>query len=111
MKLLEDYRDKIIFEVAGHDHLADVRTVKVDNSDDYYLNKVIFPGWTSATSNQPGFATFWYDTETSKATDLKLTFANLQDTIGKPETMPYTDLKWLNVDFDSQFGLKDFSGA
>ena len=47
---MEDYRDKIVFEVAGHDHLSDFRTNKVDGTDDqYYLNKVIFPGFTSAT--------------------------------------------------------------
>ena len=111
LKLLEDYRDKIVFEVAGHDHLSDLRTNKISlNDDEYYLNKVIFPGFTSSTSQQPGYATFWYDTDTGKATDLKMTFVNLQDTYGKSEQTAYTDLKWLEVDFNEKFGLEDLSG-
>jgi len=47
---LEQYRDKIVFEVTGHDHLSGLRTATVDGTtDEYYLNKVVFPGLTSAT--------------------------------------------------------------
>lgn len=110
-KLMEEHRDKIVFEVAGHDHLSDFRTNKIEGTtDQYYLNKVIFPGFTSATFQMPGYATFWYDTDTGKATEVKMTFVNLQDSYGKPESTEYTDLKWLEVDYNDKFGLEDLSG-
>lgn len=58
----------------------------------------------------PGYATFWYDTDTGKATEVKMTFVNLQDSYGKPESTEYTDLKWLEVDYNDKFGLEDLSG-
>ena len=61
LSLMEIHRDKIILEVTGHDHLAGLRAAKVperkmmqrifrENSEqEYYLNKVIFPGMTGAS--------------------------------------------------------------
>ena len=50
LQILSDHRDKIVFEVTGHDHLADLRTASVPSSQgEFYLNKVIFPGLTSAS--------------------------------------------------------------
>ena len=51
--LMLAHKDKIILEVTGHDHLADLRAAKTDSlsqlAEVSYLNKVIFPGMTSNT--------------------------------------------------------------
>ena len=39
-----------------------------------------------------------------------MTFVNIEDSVGKPEDTPYSGLKWLDVDFASQFDLQDLSG-
>ena len=64
-QLMEDYRDKILLEVTGHDHLTDIRAHSLpDNENEYYLNKVLFPGITASSLTNPGYGTFVYDTET-----------------------------------------------
>ena len=108
-------KDKIIFEVTGHNHLAGLRasapTPDSSSSSEYYLNKVIFPGLTAVTSQQPGFGTFIYDTDTTKASQLKMTFVDLNASYDKPESTTYDELTWLDVDFETQFGLEDVSAA
>ena len=95
------YREKIIFQVTGHDHLSDLRTAKVDGSEDeYYMNKVVFPGLTSTSLQQPGYASFMYDTDTAKATNLMMSFVSIDKTIGMPENTTYDKLPWFDVDFD-----------
>lgn len=72
------HRDKIIFEVAGHDHLADLRTHSADqifdkesqcmvnilNQSDYFLTKLVSPSITPTRGSQPGYSTLIYDEET-----------------------------------------------
>ena len=64
LALMKKYHDKILFEVTGHDHMAGLRVHQLDDSDEYYLNKVIFPGLTASSNTNPGFGTFEYDSET-----------------------------------------------
>ncbi len=119
MELMEANRDKIVMEVTGHDHLAGLRTASVPTAlgkkkqeaeSDYYLNKVIFPGMTGASYTQPGFGTFTYNTETQQAEALKMTYVDVDGTIGLPKETDFNDLPWFNVDYDAKFDLKDLSG-
>ena len=69
VNLLYKYRDIIIFEATGHDHLADLRiheaiSNEVGVHDVAFLNKVLFPGLTSHGQVNPGYATFEYNTDT-----------------------------------------------
>ena len=83
-------KDKIILEVTGHDHLAGLRSAPIPGATgEYYLNKIVFPGLTSNTSQQPGFGTFIYDTDTTTASQLKMTFVDLNDSYDKPESTSY----------------------
>jgi len=57
------HAEKILLEVAGHDHIGGMRYSAKDGG--FYLNKVLFPGLTAGSSvTQPGFATFEYDSYT-----------------------------------------------
>ena len=102
--LLLQYKDKIIVEVTGHDHLADVRAASGD-----CMNKVIFPGLTSNTYQQPGYGTFIYDDSTQKATDLKMTFVDLNASASLPEDATMDQFTWFDLDFKESFGLEDLS--
>ena len=77
--------------------------------DDYYLNKVLFPGVTASSRTQPGYGTFVYNSETKQAEELKLTFVNIQSTVGLPEETNYDELTWFEVDFEDKFMLQDLS--
>ena len=75
-ELLWHYRDKIIIEVTGHDHLADFRTHSAahlyDNDNqcmayDYmetgqhFLGKMVSPSFTPQRDTQPGYTTMTYE--------------------------------------------------
>ncbi len=65
---------------------------------------------TGASYTQPGFGTFTYDTETQQAGALKMTYVDVDGTIGLPKDTDFNDLPWFYVDYDAQFDLKDLSG-
>ena len=49
--LMKQYRDKIVMEVSGHDHLSGLRFHEVEDSPgEYYLNKVLFPSVTPSSN-------------------------------------------------------------
>jgi len=108
---MEQYRDKILFEVTGHDHLADLRTHILNDTDEWYLNKVLFPGLTSSEDTNPGFGTFEYDSDTGVVNQLKWTYIDTDKTIGYPEETPFDELPWFVVDFESKYELMDLSGS
>jgi hypothetical protein len=75
-ELLKSHSHKIIVEVSGHDHVADVRysTYNVTQPDNegflkpphpqlqkYYHNLIIYPGLTSNSYQNPGYAVFKID--------------------------------------------------
>ena len=74
---METYKDKIVFEATGHDHLMGIRYNKVDDSDSSsanYLNKILFPSVSPNNHTNPAFSTFTYNSNSGDASDLKCTF-------------------------------------
>ena len=109
---MQTYRDKIVFQATGHDHIMSIRYSKVDEQDPSsanFLNKVLFPAVSPTTKTNPGFSTFDYNTETGEAENLKSTYIQLSKTYGLPETKSYTELPFFDVDFSTTYGLKDLS--
>ena len=109
---METYKDKIVFEATGHDHLMGIRYNKVEDSDDSsanYLNKILFPSVSPNSMTNPGFSTFTYDTKSSEASNLKCTFLKVTETIGMADTTSYTDLPYFDVDFTEKFDFSSFS--
>ncbi len=112
VEVLKQYRDKIILEVTGHDHLSGLRYHEVDDSPgEYFLTKVLFPSVTASSSTQPAFSTFEYDTETGVASNLQYTFIDLQKTIGLPEDTSINEFDWFTVNLEEKFGLEAITGA
>lgn len=111
--IMKKYKDKISLEVTGHNHLAGMRIQSLgdsDDSDEYYLSKVIFPGLTAASATQPGFASFVYDTDSATIEELEFTYVDVNGSIGKPEDTPFDELTWLKVDFTEKFDLPIIDG-
>ena len=110
-EILTYYADKILFQVNGHDHVADFRYQHVPGIDEQFFdNKVLFPGVTAGNNNQPAFSTFTLDTETHKPMDLTFTFLQIMETFGLSKETPIDQLPWFKVPFQEKFGLEDFSG-
>ena len=108
--LMEQYRDIILLEVTGHDHLGGMRAhATTEDPNQYFLNKVLFPGLTATSNTQPGFSNFVYDSEKNTVEQLQFTFIDVDATIGKPITTTYDEFDWFNVNFTSKFGLQDLS--
>jgi len=42
--------------------------------------------------------------------NLKMTALKITDSAGKPKDTPYTELNWVETDYEKDFGLTDFSG-
>ena len=111
--ILQTYRDKVVFEATGHDHLMSIRYSRVaesDSSSPTALNKVLFPAVSSTSRTNPGFSTFIYDTESGQAENLKSTFIQLSKTYGLPETTQNSELPFFEVDFSAKYGLANLSG-
>lgn len=94
-----DYRDQILIEITGHDHIADFRThsaaklfdkeqkcMKASGaaSDEWFLGKLISPAVTPGSWTNPGFTTMTLDTANMKIQNLQMTFLQLQNTTGMP---------------------------
>ena len=100
--IMENYKDKIVFEATGHDHLMDIRYSKVnkdDNSSANYLNKILFPSVSPNSYTNPAFSTFLYDTDTKETSGLKSTFLKVAETFNKPSSTPFSELPYFEVDF------------
>ena len=110
LKLMKQYKDKIILEVTGHNHLSGLRYHQADNDQEYYLTKVLFPSVTASSNTQPAFSTFEYDTEQQIASKMQFTFLDLQDSIGLPEDTTIDELTWFTVDWEEEFGLEELTG-
>ena len=108
--LMKVHADKVLLEVTGHEHLAGLRYSA--NEAGFYLNKVLFPGFTGAGKiSQPGFATFEFDSATDTVQALKFTFVDIDGTIGLPKETTFQEFPWSMVDFEKDFDLKNLDGG
>lgn len=85
------YKDKISFKITGHDHLSDFRvhssknlfsvdsmcTAALPYPEDPFLGKMITPSITSQQWQNPGYATFAWEDESSKLVNPKWSFLQL----------------------------------
>lgn len=99
---MNTYKDKVLFEAVGHDHLMDIR-YEMANSNDInstnYLNKIIFPSISPNVYTNPGFSSFLYDTSKKEASNLKCTFLKLAETFDISDSTSLKDLPFFEVDF------------
>lgn len=124
-QILWDYRDKIIFEITGHDHLADFRTHSAhewynqtdqcmqayndSQLNNYFLGKMISPSITPGNNTNPGFTTFVYDINLQTLNSVNMTFLQLDSASQMPVGTTFDQFEYLNVDWGTEFGLTELS--
>jgi len=91
------YHDKIVMELVGHDHYADLRyhssqgmpsdlNIKDASTKFNFHNLFVAPGVTPNKEQQPGFAVF--EVNSGVAENLRMTFLDLTKFIGTVSSVP-----------------------
>lgn len=119
-KLMYEHRDDILFTIAGHDHLSDIRShsgklfsredqcyINNGQEEEAWLGKLITPSFTAQQWQNPGWATFNYDSKAKQLVDPKFTFLQLDPTIG--QSIYYEDFEYFEADLGDLFGLDTLS--
>ena len=57
LQILQDHKDRVLMEVAGHDHFSSLRTHK-ESDDVFYHNLFVAPSITAWYNNNPGVSSF-----------------------------------------------------
>ena len=107
-QILKEHKDRIVIELAGHDHFASLRAHTEENGDGFH-NIFVAPSITPWYSNNPGVTSFEIVGEDSTPKNLRSTFLNLEPTIGKDSYTPQDELEFRELDFEAHFGVKDLS--
>ena len=106
--MLDEYKDRIVIELAGHDHFASLRTHKSTvNPDEKYHNLFVAPSITPWYSNNPGVTSFENDDFVPKK--LRTTFMNLNQTIGQHEVLPKEDIEFRELVWEDQYGIDELT--
>eukprot|EP00347_Sterkiella_histriomuscorum_P018186 403346462 len=116
IELLQKYHDKVLIEISGHDHVADLRynkgsyvemvdkflSVEEEQKDYNFHNLLIAPGVTSATAQNPGYTTFTLDNEQTAVKDLQMTFLPIEKTYNNSYVVSDLDSwPWRHLEFKS----------
>ena len=105
--VLEEFKHRVIIELAGHDHFASLRSHKID-SNDFFHNLLVAPSITPWYKNNPGVSSLAIDNNLLPC-KLRTTFLNLRPTIGKEEVTAFEDLEFRELDFERQWSIKDLT--
>jgi len=79
--MMKKHRDRVIIELAGHDHWEDLR-VDTDDDGTEFRNLFIANGVTPLMKQMPGFNTMKIDGKTLKPKELKQTILDISPTWG-----------------------------
>ena len=90
--MLYEHKDKILIELAGHDHFGCLRAAKTPDGQLYH-NMFIAPSVTPWYSNNPGVTSFEIS-EDLVPLNLRSTFLNLKKTYGKDTPTPEEELEF-----------------
>ena len=101
--LLAQYKDRIVIELAGHDHFASLRAHQNDDGELYH-NLFVSPSITPWYNNNPGVSSFEISEELIPS-KLKTTFLNLAPTIGLDKRLPQGELEFRYLDYEEKFAI------
>ena len=114
---MRKYQDKIILEVAGHDHFGSLRYHETKAGDwegtsgsSLFHNFLVAPSITAWYGNNPGVTVLEVGDDLI-ARNLKSSFLNLEATIGRVDDTPYSELEFRNLDWTVDFGVQDLTAA
>ena len=100
-RILERFKDKILLEVAGHEHFGDIRYSHKGSDNKEFLKEnekdishllVVCPSVSPDTWVNPGYATFNLDENNLIVKDLNFTFLHLESTYNS--TLAYPNLSF-----------------
>lgn len=74
-ELMKEYKDTVLIEIAGHDHMTSLRAI--EDEEENYRNLMIVPAISPNFRQMPGVATVKIDGDKLVAKDLEATFINL----------------------------------
>ena len=109
-RILDEYKDRILLELAGHDHFASLRAHMNDEWEVYH-NLFVAPSITPWYKNNPGVTSFEITDDTLIPQKLRTTFLNLRKTLGKETVTPFEELEFRELDYEASFGIKDMTAA
>ena len=112
--LLHRFKDRVVIELAGHDHFASLRSHEATDGS-FYHNIFVAPSITPWYSNNPGVSSFRIEKRDADGDwvplGLRSTFLNLNATIGLEAPLPLDQLDFRELDFEKDFGLVDMSAS
>ena len=114
-ELLRNYADQVVLEVAGHEHITDIRYHSSHNVFDLpdpeekflFHNLFIAPGVTPWYHQNPGVALFEISDDCIPHS-LKFEFINMMSFKGQSQ-LEYADLTFKSLDLSAEYGLKDLT--
>ena len=107
-ELIQEHKDRIVIELAGHDHFPSLR-VHQDDDGDLFHNLFIAPSITPWYENNPGVTSFEIDDDTLVPSKLRSTFLNLRPTIDQDDQTPFEQLEFRELDYEEAFGITDMT--
>ena len=115
--MLRRYKDRVIVEIGGHDHLASLRShsgsdvldLKDPDTTFDFHNLIIAPSFTPWYKNNPAVSRFTVDDSTLVPKGFESTYWNLKPTIGHPHIMSYPELSFRDLDYASDFGIDELT--
>lgn len=118
-EILEHYKDRIIIEFGGSDHLASLRyhtnrdiadTTPALDDDTLYHNMVVVPSISPWFYNNPATSVVEID-EHLIPRNMKSTYMNLRPTIGRHHMTAFHDLEFRDLDYAEDFGISELTPA
>jgi len=106
--LLKDNKDRLVIELAGHDHWEDLR-MYLDKDGNAYRNMFVATGVGMDHNQLPGFNTMKIDGKTSVPKDLKEYILDITPTFGMDSLPKLDELNVRTVDFAKDFGIEDLT--
>ena len=104
---MREHRDRVVLELAGHDHFASLRS-HTDSEGPSYHNLFVAPSISPWYYNNPGVTSFEISDDLVPQ-KLRSTFLNLATTIGQDKPLPLDQLEFRELDFAAQYGVEDMT--
>jgi len=102
--LLEQYKDKIIIELSGHDHFSSLRAHESEEGGQFH-NLFVAPSITPWYYNNPGVTSLEIS-EDLLPQNLHSTFLNLKPTIDQEFPLPQDELEFRKLDYAERYGIE-----
>lgn len=107
-EMVKKHRDRIVIELAGHDHWEDLRML-YDKDGSEYRNLFIGNGVTPNFGQMPGFNTMKIDGQNMKPKELMQTILNIRPSWGNSTMPPLIDLPHTMIDYAKDYDFTDLT--